>query len=488
MKVKREHIMLGLIFSASLLLRLYLAFSSNYTYDAYFEIRQVENIRNGLLPLFNDPLYYTSHPFLPFFHYVLAFIGIFAPAAFVFKVIPNLLAATSVLLAYLVSLELTRSRPAALFSALSMGFIPIFISDTASSVSPYTLVVPLMLVLIYLFMKLEEGNSVYFYLAFFFALVFTHQSAILLIAGLCLYVVILYVLGMKPSRPELEVIFFSLIASTWLVFLFFKEELLKSGLSVLWQNSPVTVLYAAEGLNILDAIYRIGILTFIAGVFITHKYVFEEKRKDVHLLISLSLAVLMLLAMKLVRLETGLMLLGVFFAVMSGEAYKAFMDYLQKTHIARNMHIILSLTIICFILTSALPSILYKGSSPSSLELEAFDWLSDSEPNSIIFADLDEGNLVPAVSGRKNMIDTRFPMSADVRQRLEDLEAVYTTRSQISALEILERYDVSYLVITKKALSSRNLTDIGFFSDDCYALVFENSEARVFRSLCRVSS
>ncbi len=492
MKIRRETVILFAIFVAVFVARLAVAFgSSNFTYDAYFNMRQVEIIRETGIFTFNDSLAFSPHPFMPLFHYVLAFFSLLLPLGVVLKVVPNLIASLVVFFAYLVSFELTKDKAASLFSAMSAGFVPIFFFKTVNSISEYTLVVPLMLVLVYLFLRLDKPYYLHFFLIALFALVLSHPSAILFVAGLSLYLILLYILGAKASRSEMEIIFFSLISSVWIIFLFFKKPLLVHGFSVLWQNLPsqiVSVQFA--NLDILDAIYKVGFLTFIVGIFISYKYIFEERRKDIHVLISLSFMVLILLFAHLIKLDTGLMFLGVFFAVMSGQGYKIFFEYLEKTHISKSVFLIAVVVIGIFISTSVFTSISYRNSDlfeePSNREVEAFLWMEDAEKGQVVFSDIREGSMVSALSSQKNFVESRFILSEDIGQRLSDMETLYSTHSQIAAIELLDKYNISYLVFTRRALEERNLTGIKYYSSDCFEPVFENYDASIYKSLCRV--
>ncbi len=493
MKIRRETLILFAIFVAVFISRLAVAFSSSsFTYDAYFNIRQVEIIRERGVFTFNDPLAYSPHPFMPLFHYLLAFFSLVLPIGLVLKIVPNLLASLVVFFAYLLAFEMTKDKAASLFSAMSAGFVPIFFFKTVNSLSEYSLVIPLMLLLVYFFIRLNEANFLLYFLFALFALVLSHPTAILFVAGLSMYVFLLYVLGTKASKSEMEIIFFSLISSVWIIFLFFKKPLLVHGFSVLWQNLPSQIISVQFGnLDILDAIYKVGFLTFIAGIFISYKYVFQEKRKDIHVLISLSFMVLVLLAAHLIKLDTGLMFLGIFFAVMSGLAYKILFEYLEKTHISKRIFIIALVLIGIFISTSVFTSLSYRSinlkNEPSNREIDAFSWLSGVTPEQVVFSDIKEGFLVTAVSRQKNFVDNRFILSDDAEQRLSDLETLYTTQSQIAAIQLLDTYNISYLVFTRDALESRNLTGIRYYTSDCFDPVFENYDAVIYNSLCRVS-
>src|SRR3989344_5224505 len=77
----------------------------NFTYESYFTFRQVENIAETGLPLFEDELSYGGREitFLPFFYYLGAFFTLFLPLNAVAILLPNLLLALLPLLVFLIS-------------------------------------------------------------------------------------------------------------------------------------------------------------------------------------------------------------------------------------------------------------------------------------------------------------------------------------------------------------------------------------------------
>jgi len=90
-------IILG-IFIFALLIRLYFSFTSNYFNDdySYFILRQVENIQENNVPIFNDELSFSGriHVFSPIYHYFLSLFALISPIAL--KLIPNILASFEV--------------------------------------------------------------------------------------------------------------------------------------------------------------------------------------------------------------------------------------------------------------------------------------------------------------------------------------------------------------------------------------------------------
>ena len=158
--MKRHKIILLLIFLGVLLLRLQFAYyHENFSYEAYSNIRHIENIRETGNYITEDSLSYGGRNILilPFFHYLLGFISVIFPLDFVLKFFPNLFASTVVFIAYMIIFNWTENRNAALFSSFIAGFTPIFFSDTISSVSPMSLFIPLLFLFLYSFTRLNKN-------------------------------------------------------------------------------------------------------------------------------------------------------------------------------------------------------------------------------------------------------------------------------------------------------------------------------------------
>ena len=87
MEIKEKQWLL-IIFIVILVTRLILAFSTpNFTYDSYFHLRQVEEIKETGLPNYQDELSYGGRVlrFLPLFHYTMAFLSMMIPLEIIAK-------------------------------------------------------------------------------------------------------------------------------------------------------------------------------------------------------------------------------------------------------------------------------------------------------------------------------------------------------------------------------------------------------------------
>jgi len=494
--LKKEYILLALIFGLVLGIRLYFAFQTPYfSHDAYFNIRQVEHIRETGLPLFKDDLSYSGRNFLfqPFFQYILAFFNLFMPLSLVCKLLPNIFASCLIFVVYLIAKEITNSKGAALFSSFISGFIPIFFAETVNSVSVYSLVIPLMFFLIYCLIKINKDEK---YIGYFVVLIIIlalmHASSFLLIIALLLYVLFTKLEHLKQRRAELELIIFSIIFVIWLNFIIYKNAFLVHGQFVIWQNIPKVLLgqYFSQ-LNILNALYYIGIIPLVSGIYIIYKYIFKKKNRKIYFLMGFALSTLFLLWLKLIQLKIGLVFFGVILVLLFSKFYSDSLLFIEKTKLSSYKKLFIALLFLVFIFNSVIPTISYTAQvvreAPSKNEIDAFLWLkNNSDEKDVILASLDQGYLINAVAERKNVIDKNFLLIKDAEQRLEDARTIYTTHYETDAIPLLNKYNVKYIVLSKRSMSDYSIIDLNYRTDEkCFELVYDE-EVKIYKSLCRM--
>lgn len=494
--LKKEYIWLALIFGLVLGIRLYFAFQTPYfSQDAYFNIRQVEHIRNTGWPLFKDDLSYSGRNFLfqPFFQYILAFFNLFMPLNLVCKILPNIFASCLIFIVYLIAKEITNSKSAALFSSFISGFIPIFFAETVNSVSVYSLVIPLIFFLIYLLIIINKNEK---YIGYFIvAIIITalmHPSSFLLIIALLLYVLFIKLENLKQRRAELELIIFSTILVIWLNFIIYKNAFLIHGQFMIWQNIPKLLLdqYFSQ-LSILSALYYIGIIPLISGIYIIYKYIFKKKNRKIYLLMGFAISTLFLLWLKMIQLKTGLVFFGVILVLLFIKFYSDSLLFIEKTKLSGYKKLFIALLFLVFIFNSVIPTISYTAQvvreAPSKNEIDAFLWLkNNSDEQDVVLASLDEGYLINAVAERKNVIDKNFLLIKDAEQRLEDARIIYTTYYETDAIPLLNKYNIKYIVLSKKSMEDYNIVDLNYRTDEkCFELIYDK-EVKIYKSLCRM--
>ena len=486
---KRTIYWLSVIFLVTLILRLTLALSiSNFTYQSYFTLRQVDHIASSGLPFYQDPLSYGGREniFLPLFYYVAAFFDLFLPLEFVAHVLPNLLFSTLTILAYALAKKITKDDTASLFSAFIAGFLPILF--TPNSFTFRSLFFPLLMLVIYAFLNLQEKKYFYLYLVSFVLLCFTSPAAFLLIIGFGVYLLLSSLERKKVARAELELMLFSLFFFTWSQFLFFKNTLIHDGIGFIWKNIPPQIIsqYFPQ-VSVPKAILLVSIVAFIAGIVVAYRSLFRLKNQNSLFLISLVISIILLGWFRLVEFRFGLSLFGLILAVLFASYYKESAAYLQRTKLPRFQRMYLPLLVILLVLSTVWPAITTatKQETPSENSIAAFTWLKDhAEEDVAVLALLEEGHLVTVVSQRKNIMDDQFGLVPDVEQRFADLETLYTTSFQTEALALLDKYNVKYLVLTPDARHRYQLATFKYFDDKCFDRAYSNRETKIYRVKC----
>jgi len=496
MQLKKHHYLLILIFIAVLSFRLYFAFQTPYFSDdnSYYILRQVENIRETGLPLYNDELSYSGRTlfFSPFFDYILAFFSLFMPLILVGKIIPNIFASFIVIAVYLVVSEITKQKKAALIAAFAAGFIPIFIKETVNSISSFSLMIPLLFFVIYALLKLNTDKRFALYLVILISIfIFIDTISFVLILGLIFYFLLTKTEDIEQNKAELEVVLFSSFLFFWLNFLIFKKAFLLYGPAVIWQNIP-NVLFTNyfSQLSILESVYAIGILPFIFGIFIIYDFLFKHKKRSIYLLISLALSAFLLSWFKLIPMVFGLMFLGSILVLLSAQYVKNFIVFINKTKFHMHLDKFLSVFIILIIVTSVLPSFIYANNAikkiPNEDEIKAYQWLKEFTSNdSVILAAIQEGHLISYYGKRKNVIDSNFLLIPNINQRVKDVERIYTTLYKVEAVRLLNKYNVNYIVLSDYAYDDYKIKELKYITEDCFRLVY-NESVKIYYSSCKV--
>ena len=492
MKIKKEYIFLILIFLLTLSIRLYYAFQTPYfDVEAYSIIREVDHIQKAVTPLFKDDLSYGGRNliFPPYYYYVIFFFKIIL-GSLTFKLVPNIFASLLVFVVYMLSFNITKDYKASLFTSLISGFIPIFFYETINNISVYTLIVPLTFFTLFCFIKISENKKYVIYFITSLALLrLSHPSAILLVLVLLLYLLIVRLEGLRYSREELELILFSTFIMVWSLFIVFKKPLLVHGPYVIWQNIPAQVLYRYfSEFNILEAIYNIGIVPFVFGIYIIYNFTLRKKDKKTYLLVSFAILMLILLWLKLIQLKIGLMFLSVILTILFAIFFCLFFSYLEKTKFYKFKPLVYILLFFLIIITSFLPSITSAKKSivesVNSNEIRALEWIkSNTEQDDVILSTVEEGYLITSIAERKNVADPNFLLIEDAEQRVKDIEQMYVTIFETEAIDLLNKYRINYIYFSDRAKKQFGIQEIKYIDETCFELVYDN-KIKIYKSLC----
>ncbi|MBW2993583.1 glycosyltransferase family 39 protein [Candidatus Woesearchaeota archaeon] len=494
--MRREHKILVAIFFSILIFRLIFAFlAPNYDYEAYFNIRQIDNIARHGLPIYYDELSYGGRTFLftPVFHYVLALFYFISPV-FALKILPNIFATSLVFIIYPIAKKLTNNINISLFTAFISAFIPIYIMNTVNAVSVYSVMIPLFFLMVYFLMNLTNKKNINYFVILILVLPLIHFSAILFVLSLVFYLIFIRIEHLKQKRNELEVILFAIFFIAWLYFLIFKNALLFHGPAVIWRNVPSQIISVYFGnVSLLESLLKIGFISFVSGIYVVYRYAFREKDKNIYLLIGIVLSIVLLIWGRMIQPAVGLMFLGVTLTLLFSRFFKLFFRKLSKTKFADYKKHIFIAFIVLFIITSVIPSFYYTkeqiSSAPSENVIEAFEWIyQNSNKNDTILATVSEGYAINFIAKRKNIADNNFLLIKDVSQKIEDVHTLYKTLYKIDAIRLLNKYGARYIVFSKEAENQFNIEWIKYINlnEDCFDLAYAKEDIQVYESLCEV--
>jgi uncharacterized membrane protein len=255
--------------------------------------------------------------------------------------------------------------------------------------------------------------------------------------------------------------------------------LLFHGPAVIWQNIPQEMLSQFfSKVTILSSIYSIGAIPFLAGIYVIYRYLFQEKKKSVYLLIGFSLAMSTLLWMRLIPLETGLMFLGIIFCIFFGQFFALFMRYLKKTKVEHFSYLFVLLFVILTVLISIIPSVSSMQTLAKHVitqeDIDALMWMRDNTAkDSIVFGSLEDGHLITSIAQRKNVIDQNFLMIDDAEERFEDVQLFFSTDSETTAVALLEKYNVDYVLVSRRVIFDPQANVLKFEQQSCFELVYD---------------
>ena len=490
---RKELVWLAAIFVLACSFRILFIFNTPYfsSTDSYFNLRIVENIQENHIPKFYDPLGYGGRTVLypPFFYYTFYLFTFIIPLEIAAKLFSSIAISLLVIPIFLISKRLTGKTKTSLLVSFISIFIPANISFTLNTFAPYSLMIPLIFLTLYLLMDIKKSTKYFIFATVIGALL--HPSFLLLIIAFVMYPILIKLAGFEPDRTRLEAILFSMLLTLWVVFVIYKNALLMHGAAAVWQNIPQQILKNYfSGINILEAIYKIGLVPLLAGILIIYKYISSKMNKEIYLLISFVLSVIILTALHLLKPDFGMAFTGIILTILFGVFLSNFWDYLNNARVKIMRIALISLILAALVFTNIVPSFIYIQKSIEDADItETYDalvWIRENtESSDVILSSLEEGHLVTYFAKRPNVIDENFLYQEDAETRLDDTNSIYGTRYSTEAISLLNKYNVKYVMFTPQTAKTYNLQSLRFLNEACFQLVYDK-DVKIYKSLCRM--
>ncbi|MBN1503139.1 hypothetical protein JW930_06340 [Candidatus Woesearchaeota archaeon] len=494
MGYKKQDIFVIMVFVLAVCARTYVALQTDYFNDdqSYFALRQIEHIKEKGTPLFKDLLNQREYYSLPTLYYLLTGFSFLLPMNIVAKIILNILASSSSIIIYLISLKLTRNRTASILSSILSAFFPLYIGETTNNITIYSVAIPLLLLSLLFFYKIDSQNHTpYGFLTSLILLIIFSQISFLFIFGLLCYSLLCYIEKIRQSKEEIEIIFFGFFFFLWTNFIVYKKAFQVHGIRMIWQNIPSGLLqHFFFKIGILEALYSVGVLPIILGIFVVYQYLFKKKSQQMYVIIGLLIGTFILFWFRFVSVILALIIMGNCLIILSSQAFKDIMLYINKTKISSYKNILLGIIFTICLLTSILPSIWYGLSSlgdvPNNVEIDAYKWIKNTTDNTaIVLTPFDKGILVNYFAERPNVIDYNFLSFSDANLRFNDTETMYSTQYKISALSLLNKYSIEYIYLDQDIREQYNISAIKYIDDNCFDQVYSKESVKVYRVLCK---
>ena len=482
-------ISLWAIFIAVLAIRLYFAFQTPYfsSDDAYFHIRHTEYITENFKPIISDELSYGGRFILNshVFHYMLALFKFALPGMLVYKIIPEILIAALILLVFAIAKEITDNETAALFSALISGFIPILFKATINQVSIYSLTLLLLLYMIYIFFNLR--NKVNWFVLLSLLLPLVHPVGFFFAASMIVYLLLTGLESIEVDQISKESIIMVLFFNLLVAFLLFKDAFLTTGLGAVWQNVPPELLDSYfKNINALEIIAGIGIIPIIFGT-IGFLFALKAKKKSIYALSAFVLTDFLLLGMKMMDFNTGLMILGLLLAMISSIAFDKFVAYFNMTKFINMKKPATAVFVLLVILFLGIPSLIAASSTVKNSitedEYNTLSWIKNNTAKiAVVLADINEGNYLTAIAERKNVADNYFLLAPN---RYPDIKEIFSTQSLVKAIEPIKKYNIDYIYLSDRTKKNYGIEELVYTKDEnCFKEVFRTERTEVYRITC----
>lgn len=477
---------LVIIFLVVFLFRLYFVFQSDYFSDdtSYSYIRQLEYTKENLKPMTYDELSYGGKPVLisPIFSYLLT---LFSIIPYGLKIIPQLLISLMVFLSYLIAKQIVDDKKSALIVSVLVGFMPLAISETLNKLSVYFLAIPLIFFMIYCLIRINKRIYKISFLISALIISLLDPIFLSLIFVFIFYLLLLYVEDVDIHKSEIKTIIVSIFLIVIVNLFILKDAIFMYGLNVIYKNIPQSLLINAfRQVDVLTLVYNIGYIPLILGVVSVYYGITKQKSRVVLLLSSLALVILSFLSLKLMSFYVGLTFVGISASILSVLAINKLVLYLNLTKLSKYNYLIVPIFILLVFLLSVNPSYAISkrviSDAPTPNEIETLLWVKEkSSINDTILGSVFSGNLISAITHKKNLMDTNFLFAPDPMQRLIDAETIYTTDNYDRAAILFKKYNIKYIFLSNTIKDIYGIKDLGYSDSKC----IEKHEF-VYRVIC----
>jgi hypothetical protein len=400
------------------------------------------------------------------------------------KILTSLAFAALTLVIYLIAKQLTKNRIAALLAAFFSGFVPILYT-TIYQVSIYSVSLPLIFFLGYAFLRIEEKGFATLSIILTIIILLTNASILMLLISCLLYLFVIRLEKQDLSKKEVEITLFLFFLAIWFNLILYKKAFFLHGIRFIWQNIPTPLLSSYfRDISFLGIIYVVGVIPLLLGVYAVYQVFFKTKSKGTTLFISFAIISFIMLWLKLIPFETGLLFLSMSLIILSAYTIKVMLVSTSKTKMAALPIIITVLLVLFFIITSFMPFVgVLKANVPPQEDIVALEWIgNNTEKDAVVLGRIEEGFLINYVSERKNIADMNFLLIKNINQVYNDINSLYTLKLKSEAVRLINDYKINYILLSVQSMKEYNITRLFYAEPDCFERVYDE-EAIVYKFL-----
>lgn len=477
------------VFGIRLYFSLHMQYFSNE--ETYQHLRYARNIaENG--PFSTDHLVFDGRKisFMSTHDNILALMSLMSDLDIMAKILNELICAAFIIVTFIISREITKNDKASFIAALSAALIPYFTKSTFNTSVPETAALFLIMVLLLLFLKIRQNKKLSSLYVFILVLASSISPLILVFTiSLIIFFIIASAYNIRLERYEKELILFSLFVSIIIELLFLRETLMASGFSTIWGNIPQKIFRQwFPDLSIVYTAFLLGIATVIIAFRTTYVNLVRKNNPSFFIIFGIILTTFMLLWLKVMKFDIGVLIISVMLPVITSYFFADIEDYLRMTKISDKTNLIIFGLVCVIILTNALPtvsSITKSEAVVDKYDIAAMEWLKDnSYPEETVFCMPQYGNLIAYFAERKVVANSDFLGIRNIDSVFEDINFVKTSTLKTNVIGTLNKYNVTYLVFTRKL--DGNTFNNNMFNDNCFDEAYLNKEVRILRLKCRL--
>ena len=358
--------------------------------------------------------------------YVLLFLNKIFELKLLLNVLPILFGLITILLFYLL---LKRLEPESniIYSSLLLLIISPLFFFVFSSYSNLTIILPLTLFTIYLF--IVKDKFYYLALIFLFILGFFSNKAII--------VVLLFMLIYFIKQKRFKKIYLPFLVSLLTFYINYFKKIIDYGLGSLKEN------YLRSLLSDLGSYYGVSIF-LIFFLFFGLNPLWKSKYKYIHIYLAFIIIIMLTIVNREFIVYSSFLII---YLASLGISYLVKSRWESET--IRRLTIVLLIIGLLFSSYTSLISI--KNSQPNN---ELFQALSDLRTQGVmgdvVFSHYKYGIFINSIANKKNYMDSNSGYAPNLKVRYQDMQTLFYTRSADQAKELINKYDIDYILITKE--------------------------------------